>query len=391
MNKSVIQSDKLNKIVYACCLLLYFSALVYLFYNQLVYSGTGIYESDTAVHVEFAVKDRYFYSLSSFVYAFLDLLPGINVTVSVMLSALTVGSVCLTKKLLVILFERNTLSPDEAVLNILSFSLNLSIGFYISFVNKAHYIGYQSGNMWHNSTYIFMRFFALLTLIYYLKINDTYKDGFSLKEWLFFSFLLAVTTGFKPSFLTVFAPFLLIKLLYDWTCHTKFINVFKLGTTVFPAIFVMALESMVLFPGEGDSGYMIAPFKALSMRGNHPKVSLILSILFPLCVLAFNIKDIFKDKLYLGGLIIWFIGFMEVFLLVETGSRSQDGNFFWGYSISLFIWFIISAVKAYKTYTQSESCYTIYIIIIQGLILGWHVISGIWYFVLLLQGYTYFI
>lgn len=392
MNFNAGKINKINRIVYGVSLSAYFVALFFLFYKQLtVYPVNGQFESDTFVHLRFAVEDGYFYSLSSFVYAFLNLLPGVQISVALLLAAMTVGSILLTKRLLVFLFDYYACTPAEFVINLLSVVLNISIGFYISVVNKAHYIGYQSGNMWHNSTYVFMRFFALVTLLYYLKIAESYKASFSFANWLIFSFLLAVTTGFKPSFLTVFAPFLLCKLLYDWANKTSFKNIFFFGTTVFPGILVMFIESLVLFPGSGESGYRISPFAALSMRGDHPKVSLVLSIAFPLLVLALNCTKILKDKIYFGSIVIWAIGFLEVFLFIETGERAKDSNFFWGYSIAIFIWFIVSTVRAYATYVKSSGKLLKITGIVQALILGWHFISGIWYFVLLLQGNTYFI
>ena len=39
------------------------------------------------------------------------------------------------------------------------------------------------------------------------------------------------------------------------------------------------------------------------------------------------------------------IGFMEALLLAETGTRSNDGNFLWGYCFSIFYIFAISFVK----------------------------------------------
>ena len=56
----------------------------------------------------------------------------------------------------------------------------------------------------------------------------------------------------------------------------------KANLSVIPSLAVMALQSMVL-GGEGN-GFAIAPFKALSMRGDHPKVAVIVSVLFPLMV-----------------------------------------------------------------------------------------------------------
>jgi len=391
-----ISNDKkiINRIMFIVLCAIYFLAAWFLYYNQLQYPQTGRFESDTAVHVSFAVEEHYYHSLAAFIYIVLSVLPFSDFTISFVLSLATVGSIVATYVLIDRIFKYyNEKIPEYLSLCISAFA-NFVMGFYIKAANRQHYIGYESPNMWHNSTYNFMRLFAILTIICFLTVFEKYKEGITVKQWLSFSVILAITTGFKASFLTVFAPCLALLLLADLIRGTKFKNVLILGTTVLPSILIMGIQSVVLAGESGSNGYIISPFTALSMRGDHPKATLVLSVLFPILIFAFHIKDFYKDKIYLYTLILWFVSFVEVFLLMESGDRELDGNFMWGYFISLFFLFLVSMIKMMRDFyfgktTAAKRAYVI--LTVQGLVLLWHVFSGIWYFVLLLSGVTYFV
>lgn len=353
-----------------------------------------MFESDTAVHVRFAVEDHYFHSLAAFIYIFLSWLPGSDFLIAAVLTIMTCGAIISTKLLILKVLSIKNLEMSESSVDIISFASNILMAFYIKKANSAHYIGYQCANMWHNSTYIFMRFFAITTVIYFIYVYERYKKGVAFKKWLCLTVLLSVTTGFKASFLTVFAPMLACLLLYDLITGTKFKYVFSLGSTVFIPIGVMYLQSLIMAGDTGSNGYAISPFTALSMRGDHPKITLVLSVLFPLVVGLTHIKDFYKDKLYFCTLIMWAFAFLEVFLFIETGDRNLDTNFMWGYSIALFFLFLVSAIKMYEDFSKNilknvKLATTLFCGEI--LIYAWHVVSGLTYFVLLLSGVTYFV
>lgn len=383
--------EKLNSCIFFAFLSLYFVFSWVLYYKQLHLADSGLFESDTAVHVAFAIKDHYYHSFAAFIYVFLSWFPFSQYTISLVLALVTVGSVYATKILAEYVFKENGLVGLSGASGAVAFLSNFVMAFYIKAANTRHYIGYQSANMWHNSTYTFMKFFAILSVLYFLPLLKRYNTGISGKEWAIFSILLAITTGFKPSFLTVFAPLFAIKLLVDLISGVKFKHVFSFGSTVFASLFVMIWQSFVLFGDTTDSGYAISPFAALKARGDHPKVTLILSVLFPLVVFLFSLFDFYKDKLYFSAILLGFVGFLQVFLLTETGKRAEDSNFFWGYSISLFFLFFMSIIKMIKKYYIESMGEFSLSFFIQALLLAWHAVSGIWYFALLLTGVSYFV
>ena len=398
MEPAVIKQNRISKIIYIAVLAVYSAALAYLFYHQLLallFGEAARFESDTAAHVSFAVYSGYYHSLAAFIYLFFfkvfGLKAGIILTTAT-LTAVTVLAIPFTGSLICEAVSRTEYTVPLWAVRLISVFANVHVAFYLAAANKQHYIGYQCANMWHNSTYIFMRLFAILTLIAFLRIYDGYEEGINIRKWLGFTLLLTVTTGFKASFLTVFAPLLAILLLRDLLYGEKFKRVCGMAASVILPIAVMILQSIVMSGEGGSNGYVIRPFAALKMRGDHPKVTLILSVAFPLVVFLIHVIDFYKDKFYFWSLVMWAIGFLEVFLFMETGERAKDSNFMWGYSISLFFLFITSMVKVVRDLLNKETGMVRRILCIAGVpIMLWHVISGIWYFVLLLTGVTYFV
>lgn len=384
----------IHTIIFCLCLAVYTAICFYLYYNQLLYPITGKFEADTPVHVSMAVEDHFWYSITAFVYLFFSLFSISKILTALMLAVATSLAVYLTAVLADRIFDAYDITVCRPVVYTLAFLANFAMGFYVRRFNVQHYIGYQNANMWHNSTYTVMRVVALWALILYFDIVKSGDRSFK-KLWIY-SMALALTTAVKPSFLVVFAPVMAIGLLFDLIFrHDNFKNVFSLGLTVVPSLVVIVLQSMVLFGGDTGNGYAISPFTALSQRGDHPKVTLILSILFPLMVFATHIKKAFSDRIYGYSLLTWLMGFLEVFLFTETGSRGGDGNFFWGYSIALFVVFLESAIIVVRDVYSWRAgvlglCMKICTIAC-GAVFVWHALSGVWYLALLLKGYTYFV
>ena len=240
-----------------------------------------------------------------------------------------------------------------------------------------------------------MKLAAVFVLWYFLKLMNTYKNGLSVKQWFIFTVLVGISTGVKPSFLMVFAPVMAIMLLVDLIKGVKFSRVFLFGLTQVPSLLIILWQNVVLFGDDTGNGFMIKPFYTLAQRSDNPKIALVFSVLFPAVIGLVHIKDVWKDKLYLGSLLVWAVGFLEVFLFVESGSRSKDANFMWGYSIALFVLFVISLVRWFRD-LKDKNFLAKYKVVrgsylaVTGLVFLYHVVSGIWFFGILLTGATYF-
>ena len=387
--------DKVGTLLLIVFNLLYGALLVYLHYNQLLFEVGGPFEADTPYHVKMAVEDNWYYSFTAFVYVFLYKFPWGDMLTAIFLSLCELATIFGTYLLLKEIWKKYQIKIGTAVTLLGATALNFVMAFYVKAVNERHYIGYQNASIWHNSTYICMKLVSVFVLWYFLKLIDEYKNKLTVKQWIIFTALVALSTGIKPSFLMVFAPVMAIMLLIDWIKGTKFRKVFVFGLTVIPSLLIILWQNVVLFGADTGNGFTIKPFYTLAQRSDNPKIALVLSVLFPAIVGLFHIKDVWKDKLYLGSLLIWAFGFLEVFLFVESGTRSKDANFMWGYSISLFVLFLISFVRwlrdcLHKDFLGKMKVIRCGYLVVTGAVFAYHVISGIWFFGILLTGATYF-
>ena len=98
------------------------------------------------------------------------------------------------------------------------------------------------------------------------------------------------------------------------------------------------------------------------------------------------------------------VGFAEALCLVETGSRSRDGNFLWGYLFAIFWLYVVSLIKWLSLRNVDINLLTpesdrprrarLFLVraayILAGLTLLYQLFCGVLFFVRLLGGETYF-
>ncbi len=384
-------------------ILLYGVSMVYLFYKQTQWTDGAVFESDLPVHIRMIIEDGWYYSLTAFVYRFCYMLPFGDLAVSLFLSFCGTLSVYLTallvKRLLRPAEDKALFFDDKALAA--GLILNLVMPCYIKGIADGRYIGMESASIWHNSTYIVMKAVALICMLYYLKWMSLYREGLTVKRWLIFSVLLAVCTGIKPSFLVVFAPVMALFLLLDWIKGTPFKRVFIFGSTVFLSLLVILFQNWILFGGSTGNGWKLAPGHVISQHSGYPLISAVLSALFPLLVLLGNFSALKKERWFLGAWLMAGVGFSELFLFSETGNRAGDGNFMWGYSFALLLIFTVSLVKWIERVTkifrgknQAESGKKtgkaeFLALIVTGCVLLYHLYCGVYFYLHLLQGVSY--
>ena len=402
MKKQIEKNELPIRIVFYILCALYGGLCLYLFYNQSIQQAYGdslLFESDLPYHISMVVDDGWYYSLTAFVYAFLYKIAGGTVLIAVFLALVAAGTVIATQKLLeLIVSDRYGISCAGAL------ALNFVMPFFVKWAGMYRYVSYQSPNVWHNSTYIVMRLCAVIFMYFYVKYEKDYAEKtISFKRWLILALLLALTTFVKPSFLTVFAPALALKLLWDLIKNkVKFLRAFLMGITVVPSMLVILWQNSVLFGEDTDSGYKISFMETFSFHADHPKVTVILSLAFPIIVfICLAVEALIKlagskkekmltsplsDKTYIFSLVMAVIGFAEAILLIETGHRSKDGNFLWGYSVALFFLYLTSFKKWYgfikeRKWVPAAAC---------GAVFAYQIVCGAIFFTRLISGETYF-
>ena len=365
---------------------------LYLFYMQSVQPldyNNRYFQSDLPYHISMIVDDGWYYSFTAYVYQILYRLAGGGTAlIAVFLAVVEVLTIGLTDRLLRLLLGRER--TDVLTLSG-AFALNLVMAFFWPYAGQYRYVSYQSGNLWHNSTYQCMKLAALAAMILYLKAEAGYRERVTAGQWTALAGALFVCTGIKPSFLTVFAPILAVKLLADLCRRVPFKQVFLLGSTVLPACGVVLWQNMVLFGEDTGHGISFSLWYTFSLHANRTKLAVLCSIAFPLAVLFFSARELFRDKRYLFVWGMTGLGFLEALCLVETGSRSRDGNFLWGYCIAIFLIFVLSFEKWLGLRKKSgEGLFFRAGFLICGGVFAYQVFCGAYFFARLLSGETYF-
>lgn len=373
-------------------IILYGIACLYLYYQQSIQPldyNNRYFQSDLPYHISMIIDDGWYYSFTAYAYLVLYWAAGKNTClIAAFLAVVTVWTVLLTEKLLRILLGKTRM---DALSLGGAFVFNIIMPFFFEWAGKYRYVSYQSGNLWHNSTYLCMRLFAIASLLMYMQIEKEYRNKIAWKQWVAFAVLLVVTTGIKPSFLTVFAPAMALKLLWDLFHKVPFKQIFVFGCAVLPACGVVLWQNMVLFGEDTGQGFAWNPWFTFSLHADRPKAAVLCSIAFPLVVAAFSLKEIVKDKKYFFAWLITGIGFLEALLLAETGSRSNDGNFLWGYLFAIFYISVVSFVKWLQIWKREGHIWLSKVMfMIAGGVLFYQLCCGIYFFLRLLTGETYF-
>lgn len=426
--KNKVTQEKIIYIAFWILTAAYGVLCLYLFYNQSVqpadYKNT-YFEADLPYHISMVRDDGWYYSLTGLMYLLLlKIGGGSTVPIAVFLALVAVATVIMTERLLKKIWDVESGLACAGAL-----ALNFVMPFYIRWAGEHRYISYQSGNIWHNSTYQVMKLGALICLYLYFVYEKKYyvtgkpgensengknskngeksetrengekcAEGLKLREYIIFAAGLALTTFIKPSFLTVFAPAFAIKLLRDIAKgKAKFIKALLFGITVLPSVGVMFWQNSILFGEETENGYGFAFFKTFSLHADHPKVTVILSLAFPIAVAISLIVNALWSKIKTGkvpeidrdysfSILVAVIGFILAAVLDETGERAGAGNFLWGYSIALAFLYTTSFIQwigfiKKKRYADFAVC---------GAIFAYQMVCGIIFFTRLLGGETYF-
>lgn len=383
-----IKKDSLRRSMHIV-VLLYGLACLWLFYHQSVadlsVEGAIPYQSDLPLHISMIVEDGWYYSFTAYAYKALHVLfGGTTIGIALLLAVASVLTVYVTEKAVCYFSSMEDKSWHTLLF---ALSINLVMPLYVEYAGVYRYVSYQAANIWHNSTYVCMKLFALMTFLYYFKLEAKYREGITWKEWLAFAALNVVTTGIKPSFLVAFSPVMGVFLLVDLFKRVSFKRILIFGSAVLPSGAVVLWQNAVLFGSDTGNGMTVNPWYTFSLHADRPKLAVILSAAFCGAAILATLKDVFKDKKYIFIIGMAMLGFLEALCLVESGSRSVDGNFLWGYSFCLFVLFLYTAVKwlKYPRKTVLQKC------IFAGLsiLYGWHLYCGLMFFVRLVCGESY--
>lgn len=383
-----MEGKRASRIAIHVLVFLYGLACLWLFYRQsvadLTVDGVIPYESDLPLHISMVIEDGWYYSFTAYAYQLLYIVfGGTTVGIALFLALCAAATVYATERLVCRLGRYGQRTWFTLLL---SLSLNFVMPVYVRAVGEYRYVSYQSGNIWHNSTYICMRLAALATFLSYLRLEEKYREGITWRQWCAFALLNILCTGIKPSFLLVFSPIMGIFLLADLFRRVPIKRILVFGSALLPSGLVILWQNSVLFGQDTGNGITFRPWYVFSRHANITKLAVVCSVLFCGLVVVFTLKKLAADKSYLLITAMAALGFLEALCLAESGSRVADGNFLWGYSFCLFVLFAVCAVR-WLEFTGKGRGRLLRVGL--GLIYAWHLYCGLYFFVNLTAGASY--
>ena len=409
-----LDTYRINRAVFLLTLILCACLFTVLFYNMstatIVDDGSPYY-SDFVFHIESAITAGS-YSLIGLIIKYLFMLPydTAALLLSVIIAALELLTVFAVYLLLLEMDRiagKQTSERDRAVYMWLSLASIFIISIVIPGVLPSFQFLAFNMTCWQNDTYLAMRPFSILALVFFLRIYNTLEERFDWKDLVCFSVMLFLSTWMKPSFFMGFAILLLLLALWHLMKNKDKYEVFKryliLLLCTVPSLVCILVQNTMLFGDEGNS-IILAPFLLVSLRVTNWQLALAVFLLFPLLVLFLERRALGKKTI--GFIIIWLLWVVQnfiAFFLAEGGSRTYDFNFGWGMVFSDGLLYVASYYMWYNRYTSDDRdmlpCYmddpvkskrvarNYYIF--GGVLLAYLVFLGVFYFILLSQGYSF--
>ena len=251
------------------------------------------------------------------------------------------------------------------------------------------YMGAYSGNPFHNATYLAVRPFAIATFFVFVKILNEYEEKTDIKDHIVFTILLLLATLTKPSFTFILVPAAGIIMLYRWgkTGFKNWKQTFNLGYCFIPTFITLLIQFMGRF-GQSDAGKTSSMTVLLGgswkIHTTNIPLGILLGMAFPLLFLVLNYKKIKENQMYRFSWQMWIVGTVTHLFLCEAGESYIHANFAWGYMHGMFFVFTTSIILLIgNTCKKSQKWYAL---LMEWLLLGAHVVCGMYYFYHLLCG-----
>lgn len=334
---------------------------------SVIFFGMGVqvgnfYLSDTPAHIQMGIESNV-YSLESIVIMLMGKIssfPFIQLLFALYETLLVVLTWEATQK-----FINDYFPLNKWYSLLISTALLFFCDIYIPFFYPYYYRFSLGTQPWHNSTYFGMRLFGIVFLYLFYRLLSKYKDGIRFTEWLGCAIALALSTAVKPNFLFAvclsLALFLLIDLIKEKTLKV-FKNVVILGTVVFPSLFVLLIQYLLVYgkgalANENSSGIALVWTSDWVWEGSatHMAIKFLRAFIFPLLIVIISyysdkMKSVDK-KSFAFSILLYFFAICVSSLFDETGARAAHGNFTWGVPVTCYTMYMY-LVPVFFTYMK---------------------------------------
>jgi hypothetical protein len=263
---------------------------------------------------------------------------GANVQAAILLAIATGVAAGLSAAYLA---SRTQLSASQLILLCIALAVAMPLPNWWKF--PAIYLGQTSPNVWHNPTTIFSLPFALAAFLAGLRA----LDRFSVRIAAGLGALLALSLLAKPNYVLAFAPCLAVALNVASEkqapeARIGFAGQFvRFGLAFGPPGVVLALQAMKLDVSRGS--VTIQPFSEWSEMSPNIPASILVGIVFPLCVVVGYWRQLASER---GLLLAWAtlgVAILEFAVIKERITLPSSGNFGWGMITANHILFVASS------------------------------------------------
>lgn len=253
------------------------------------------------------------------------------------------------------------------------------------------YLGTFSPNPFHNATYLAARPFTVIVFFLIVDILQEYEEN---TQWLrpkyaLFGLSLLVATMTKPSFTLVLVSVCGVIMLWRlFRSRMKGMKAFwQLGIYFIPTFLDLLYQYRDVFvgeAGEGDKGIGVGFLTAWGTTTDNVPISILLGIAFPLVVLLFQKLRFRGDGRLRFAWQFYGAGLLMLMFFYEKGYRLGHVNFSWGYMYGMF--FLYAASLLTLTGETGRRSQPLWQLILQWGVFALHVICGLDYFWVLLNG-----
>lgn len=248
---------------------------------------------------------------------------------------------------------------------------------------ERQYMGYITGNPYHNPTYLLMKPFALM--IFILICDNLFKR----RNWwviLVSSIVFVLATLAKPSFTLSILPSIVFTLivfrLKEWK---KISPSYFLIVVVLVPVIVMLSQYIIMYTGQRGDRVLLSPFEAILnyVPGIGSELLFALaSIVFPLTTTILYWKKIVRD---FSMQLVW-VNFGASMLLAYLFTEQTDMlslNFWWTAMMAVFLLFVVNIKFFVQEVIQSKRDGKIFTLktLLPGVLLSVHFLCGILFYI----------
>lgn len=252
--------------------------------------------------------------------------------------------------------------------------------------------GILTPNPYWNATYLAVRPFTVISFFLSARVLEEYEEHFSVRDGIALGAAVFLATFTKPSFTFVLAPVLAVtvfwRLLAGKFAYWK--NTAALCCCFLPTVVLLLYQFWGVFMGINskgeETGIGLEIGKAWHVYSGNIPLSIIMAMLFPLVVLALNLKEMKRDGAFRLAWQVMLVGFLSFLMLYEKGFRFEHMNFSWGYMHGLFCVFLISILQMLKNVMKRENLLYKLFLAPEFVTYLYHLVCGIVFFCYLYQG-----